>query len=173
VLNANVTNPAGENKLHNMQLSWMNWTRIPRHESRSRWRESDSSRVIWFRTFWPEFKAFHLTTSLLSEVSEGVVAECYALIRMRPLSKSCAESCNVISCGKVDYNKSGWRDDWRQMCRLCMSDSIIQKCETRSRWNAWWQQADWFWMILDGVFCRPDQCSRNIYVDDNSCLITE
>jgi hypothetical protein len=23
------------------------------------------------------------------------------------------------------------------------------------------------------VFCSPDQCSRNSYVDDNSCLISE
>jgi hypothetical protein len=36
---------------------------------------------------------------------------CYALLRMRPLSISCAEGCVVISCGKVDYDISGWRDD--------------------------------------------------------------
>jgi hypothetical protein len=36
---------------------------------------------------------------------------CYALLRMRPLSISCAECFVVISCGKVDYDKSGWRDD--------------------------------------------------------------
>jgi hypothetical protein len=36
---------------------------------------------------------------------------CYALLRMRPLSISCAECSVVISCGKVDYDKSGWRDD--------------------------------------------------------------
>jgi hypothetical protein len=42
----------------------------------------------------------------------------YALLRMRHLSISCAEGCVVISCGKVDYDKSGWRGDWRQMCRL-------------------------------------------------------
>jgi hypothetical protein len=36
---------------------------------------------------------------------------CYALLRVRPLSISCAEGCVVISCGKVDYDKSGWRDD--------------------------------------------------------------
>jgi hypothetical protein len=35
----------------------------------------------------------------------------YALLRMRPLSISCAEGCVVISCEKVDYDKSGWRDD--------------------------------------------------------------
>jgi hypothetical protein len=35
----------------------------------------------------------------------------YALLRMRPLSTSCAEGFVVISCGKVDYDKSGWRDD--------------------------------------------------------------
>jgi hypothetical protein len=37
---------------------------------------------------------------------------------------------------KVDYDKSGWRDDLRQMWRLCMSDSRIQRCKTRSRCNA-------------------------------------
>jgi hypothetical protein len=30
----------------------------------------------------------------------------YALLRMRPLSISCAEGFVVISCGKVDYDKS-------------------------------------------------------------------
>jgi hypothetical protein len=35
----------------------------------------------------------------------------YALLRMRPLSMSSAEGFVVISCGKVDYDKSGWRDD--------------------------------------------------------------
>jgi hypothetical protein len=42
---------------------------------------------------------------------QKMVNKCYALLRMRPLSKSCAEGCVVISCGKVDYDKSGWRDD--------------------------------------------------------------
>jgi hypothetical protein len=32
---------------------------------------------------------------------------CYALLRMRPLLNSWAESSVVISCGKVDYDKSG------------------------------------------------------------------
>jgi hypothetical protein len=32
---------------------------------------------------------------------------CYALLRMRPLSRSWAECSVVISCGKVDYDKSG------------------------------------------------------------------
>jgi hypothetical protein len=32
---------------------------------------------------------------------------CYALLRMRPLSIPCAECSVVISCGKVDYDKSG------------------------------------------------------------------
>jgi hypothetical protein len=40
----------------------------------------------------------------------------YALIRMEPLSISCAEDFVVISCRKVDYDKSGWRVDRRQMC---------------------------------------------------------
>jgi hypothetical protein len=33
--------------------------------------------------------------------------QCYALPRMRPLSNSWAECSVVISCGKVDYDKSG------------------------------------------------------------------
>jgi hypothetical protein len=33
--------------------------------------------------------------------------ECYALLRMRPLSILWAECSVVISCGKVDYDKSG------------------------------------------------------------------
>jgi hypothetical protein len=37
--------------------------------------------------------------------------KCYALLRMRPLSISCAEGFVIISCGQVDYDKSGWRDD--------------------------------------------------------------
>jgi hypothetical protein len=40
-----------------------------------------------------------------------LVQWCYALLRMRPLSISCAEGCVVIFCGKVDYDKSGWRVD--------------------------------------------------------------
>jgi hypothetical protein len=32
---------------------------------------------------------------------------CHALLKMRPLSISCAECSVVISCGKVDYDKSG------------------------------------------------------------------
>jgi hypothetical protein len=32
---------------------------------------------------------------------------CYALLTMIPLSISCAEGFVVISCGKVDYDKSG------------------------------------------------------------------
>jgi predicted RNase H-like nuclease (RuvC/YqgF family) len=33
--------------------------------------------------------------------------DCYALLRMRPLSIPCAEYSVGISCGKVDYDKSG------------------------------------------------------------------
>jgi hypothetical protein len=51
---------------------------------------------------------------------------------MRPLSISWAECSAIISCGKVDYDKSGWRGDGRQMWRLCMSDNRIQRRETRS-----------------------------------------
>jgi hypothetical protein len=41
----------------------------------------------------------------------AMIDACYALLRMRPLSKSCAESSVVISHGKVDYDKSGKQDD--------------------------------------------------------------
>jgi hypothetical protein len=35
------------------------------------------------------------------------IFSCFAPLRMRPLSRSWAESSVVISCGKVDYDKSG------------------------------------------------------------------
>jgi hypothetical protein len=41
----------------------------------------------------------------------GDAQVCYALLRMRPLSISCAEGFFVISCGNIDYVESGWRDD--------------------------------------------------------------
>jgi hypothetical protein len=44
-------------------------------------------------------------------IIQGCQDACYALLRMRPLSISCAECCVLISCGNVDYDKSGWRDD--------------------------------------------------------------
>jgi hypothetical protein len=37
----------------------------------------------------------------------ALMGKCYALLRMRPLSISCAEDFVVVSCGKVDYDKSG------------------------------------------------------------------
>jgi hypothetical protein len=40
---------------------------------------------------------------------DGVI--CYAFLRMRLLSISCAEGFVVISSGQVDYDKSGWQDD--------------------------------------------------------------
>jgi hypothetical protein len=40
-----------------------------------------------------------------------LMGKCYALLRMRPLSISWAECSVVISCGKVDYDIYGWRDD--------------------------------------------------------------
>jgi hypothetical protein len=39
--------------------------------------------------------------------AEVLAKVCYALPRMRPLSIPCAECSVVISCGKVDYDKSG------------------------------------------------------------------
>jgi Chromo (CHRromatin Organisation MOdifier) domain len=36
-----------------------------------------------------------------------LMGKCYALLRMRPLLNSWAECSVVISCGKVDYDKSG------------------------------------------------------------------
>jgi hypothetical protein len=43
--------------------------------------------------------------ALPKNLAESV--KCYALLRMRPLSIPCAECSVVISCGKVDYDKSG------------------------------------------------------------------
>jgi hypothetical protein len=49
---------------------------------------------------------------VLTDASDRFYAGlCYALLRMRPLSISCAEGFVAISCGNVDYDKSGWRDD--------------------------------------------------------------
>jgi hypothetical protein len=61
------------------------------------------------------------------------IGERYELLRMRALSISYAEGFLVISCGKVDYDKSGWRSDWRKMWQLCVTESRIRRCETRSR----------------------------------------
>jgi hypothetical protein len=40
-------------------------------------------------------------------VDSSASSACYALLRMRPLSIPCAECSVAISCGKVDYDKSG------------------------------------------------------------------
>jgi hypothetical protein len=37
----------------------------------------------------------------------ALMGKCYALLRMKPLSIACSEGFVVISCGKVDYDKSG------------------------------------------------------------------
>jgi hypothetical protein len=57
---------------------------------------------------------FHPSPRPDLSLAEGVVSPsarsaggCYALLRMRPLSNSWAECFVVISCGKVDYDKSG------------------------------------------------------------------
>jgi hypothetical protein len=48
----------------------------------------------------------------LADAIEGLITSaeqadmCYELLRMRPLSIPCAECSVVISCGKVDYDKS-------------------------------------------------------------------
>jgi hypothetical protein len=44
---------------------------------------------------------------VMPTVPGGTGAYCYALLRMRPLSIPCPECSVVISCGKVDYDKSG------------------------------------------------------------------
>jgi hypothetical protein len=40
-----------------------------------------------------------------------LMGKCYALLRIRLLSIAFAEGFVVISFGKVDYDKSGWRED--------------------------------------------------------------
>jgi hypothetical protein len=49
---------------------------------------------------------------LLSFSFPRVMLACYALLTMRPLSISSAEEFVVICCGKADYDKSGWQDDF-------------------------------------------------------------
>jgi RNase H-like domain found in reverse transcriptase len=60
-----------------------------------------------------EHKAHGKIASLFAQpyVTPPDYNKCYALLRMRPLSRSCAECSVVISCGKVDYDKSGQRGD--------------------------------------------------------------
>jgi hypothetical protein len=48
-----------------------------------------------------------LTLVLVNAPPRITFARCYALLRMRPLSNSWAECSVVISCRKVDYDKSG------------------------------------------------------------------
>jgi hypothetical protein len=50
-----------------------------------------------------------VVASIDPELLEDLIdmEECYALLRMRPLSISWAECSVVISCGTVDYDKSG------------------------------------------------------------------
>jgi hypothetical protein len=48
-----------------------------------------------------------LPMSLVSRLIKKLNYDCYALLRMRPLSIPCAECSVVISCGKFDYDKSG------------------------------------------------------------------
>jgi hypothetical protein len=40
----------------------------------------------------------------------ALMGKCHALLRVKSLSISCAESFVVISCGKVVFDKSGQRD---------------------------------------------------------------
>jgi hypothetical protein len=54
----------------------------------------------------PSYPKSFAVQTILNEV-----IDCCALLTMRPLSLSCAEGFVVISCGKVNYDKSGWRDD--------------------------------------------------------------
>jgi hypothetical protein len=71
---------------------------------------------------------------------------CYALLRMRPPSISCAEGFVVIPCRKVDYDKSGWR------VRFTPDVSTVYMYCSAARTNV--------------VF-------TNSYVDNNSSLISE
>jgi Reverse transcriptase (RNA-dependent DNA polymerase) len=55
-----------------------------------------------------DFLGSHVVWRLKEPIYDILSApKCYALLRMRPLSRSWAESCVVISCGKVDHDKSG------------------------------------------------------------------
>jgi hypothetical protein len=53
-------------------------------------------------------RILHDSSGALEQVEVIYEADlCYALLRMRPLLNSWAECSVVISCGKVDYDKSG------------------------------------------------------------------
>jgi hypothetical protein len=57
--------------------------------------------------YWDIIRNVAIEKSLLLQARKLYVEMCYALLRMRPLSISWAECSVVISCGKVDYDKSG------------------------------------------------------------------
>jgi hypothetical protein len=71
-----------------------------------------NSIMLWmwmFRTWWRihGFSRGHGRSARDAFSLKVLTGKCYALLRMRPLSNSWAESCNVISCVKVDYDKFG------------------------------------------------------------------
>jgi hypothetical protein len=68
--------------------------------------ELDTQDLVSFRDFLKK-RVRYLRLVSQNNKAEGVSVTCYALLRMRPLSIPCAECSVVISCGKVDYDKSG------------------------------------------------------------------
>jgi hypothetical protein len=78
----------------------MSNSRIQRCETRCG--ASDNSKLSGFERFGPSYKVSDWTADRLTE------GPCYALIRMRTLSVSNTEGCLVISCKKVEYDKSSY-----------------------------------------------------------------
>jgi hypothetical protein len=70
-----------------------------------------------------ELHEFELATEIqFLRIFLGHPDWCYALLRIRPLPISCAEGFAVISCGKVDYDKSGYLSEYlSEYLSLCQS----------------------------------------------------
>jgi hypothetical protein len=74
--------------------------------------KNDPSSLQAMQDDFSSFKRFACNKEVSSDevaVEANIISTrwCYALLRMRPLSISWAECSVVISCGKVDYDKSG------------------------------------------------------------------
>jgi hypothetical protein len=69
-------------------------------EGKSRRTKKAASTVSLLHLWGPEDQAVFKNL-------QAAIMKCFALLRIRPLSNSCAECSVVISCGKVDYDKSG------------------------------------------------------------------
>jgi hypothetical protein len=122
---ADCTTDKGQAVALRVILEWLASTHeavLPKHDARS-------AVPTWYRTNGVDFgrhdtNVLSLMTAAVNKAGLAVLkagrltvkravgrktnpVNCYAPLRMRPLSIPCAECSVVISCGKVDYDKSG------------------------------------------------------------------